>query len=195
MESITTTCLIDLAFDLSDDWKKLAHVLGLSGEVSRICDDYRRNVFEQAYRMLQTWKGKKGSQATYQVLREALAHEAVLRNDLVQEYCEGRDRSSLDEEIDLKGLKTGVVSSSDLLSIAKELGIKWVWIGRLLGLEDSLLDGIREDHIQVSDCQYKMLELWRRVKTTGATYQCLARALLHRTVCMRDVAEKFCVEN
>ena len=112
MESITTTCLIDLAFDLSDDWKKLAHVLGLSGEVSRICDDYRRNVFEQAYRMLQTWKGKKGSQATYQVLREALAHEAVLRNDLVQEYCEGRDRSSLDEGKRLKSFRSLLCSAS-----------------------------------------------------------------------------------
>ena len=113
MESITTTCLIDLAFDLSDDWKKLAHVLGLSGEVSRICDDYRRNVFEQAYRMLQTWKGKKGSQATYQVLREALAHEAVLRNDLVQEYCEGRDRSSLDEGKRLKSFRSLLYSTSN----------------------------------------------------------------------------------
>lgn len=100
-------------------------------------------------------------------------------------------------EIDLEGLKlkAGVVASSELPSIAKELGINWVWIGRLLGLKDSSLDVIRENHTQVSDCQHKMLELWCKEKTTGATYQCLARALSHRTVSMRAVAEKFCVEN
>ena len=90
MESITTNCLINLAFDLSNDWRELARVLDLSEEVPRICEDYRRNVSEQAYRMLKTWVGKKGSKATYQVLREALAHETVLRNDLVQKYCGGK---------------------------------------------------------------------------------------------------------
>ena len=96
-ESIPTSCLIDLAFDLSVDWKTLARVLGLDDEVSRICDDYRRNVFEQAYRMLQTWRRRNGSRATYQLLGEALAHQVVSRNDLAQKYCEGGSRSSLNE--------------------------------------------------------------------------------------------------
>lgn len=194
MESITTTCLIDLAFDLSVDWKTLARVLGLSEEVSRICDDYRRNVFEQAYRMLQTWKRKNGSRATFQALGDALSHDVVSRNDLAQRYCAGRNRNSLDEGIDLKGLKAGEVSISAVLSIANNFGKEWVWVGRLLGLEDSLLDSIREDHSQAYECTYKMLELWCKKKSGNATYECLARALLHRTVGMREVAEKFCVE-
>ena len=113
MESITTNCLINLAFDLSNDWRELARVLDLSEEVSRICEDYRRNVFEQAYRMLKTWVGKKGSKATYQVLREALAHETVLRNDLVQKYCEGRNRSSLDEGKRLESSRSFFHSASN----------------------------------------------------------------------------------
>ena len=112
MKSITTTCLIDLAFDLSVDWKTLARVLGLSEEVSRICDDYRRNVFEQAYRMLQTWKRRNGSQATYQALGEALSHDVVSRNDLAQKYCAGRNRSSLDEGKRLKSFRSLLCSAS-----------------------------------------------------------------------------------
>lgn len=96
--------------------------------------------------------------------------------------------------IDLKGLKAGEVSISAVLSIANNFGKEWVWVGRLLGLEDSLLDSIREDHSQAYECTYKMLELWCKKKSGNATYECLARALLHRTVGMREVAEKFCVE-
>lgn len=92
MESISTSCLINLAFDLSGDWKKLARVLDLADDVQRICEDYRRNVFEQAYRMLQTWKQRNGSLATYQVLGKALRKSVMSRNDLAQKYCEGENR-------------------------------------------------------------------------------------------------------
>ena len=97
--------------------------------------------------------------------------------------------------IDLKGLKTGMVTIADMLSIANNFGKEWMWVGRLLGLEDSLLDGIKEDLSQTYECTYKMLEWWCKKKDSDATYECLARALLHRTVGMREVAEKFCVDH
>lgn len=89
MESVSRICLIELAFDLCGHWKKLGLVLGLSGEVERISEDFRKNVFEQAYRMLQAWKQKNGSKATYQVLGEALRNQIVSRVDLAEKYCEG----------------------------------------------------------------------------------------------------------
>ena len=94
MESISTSCLINLAFDLSTDWKKLARVLDLADQVQRISEDYRRNVFEQAYRMLQTWKQRNGSLATFQALGEALGKSVMSRKDLAQKYCEGENRDS-----------------------------------------------------------------------------------------------------
>ena len=97
--------------------------------------------------------------------------------------------------INLKGLKTGMVTIADMLSIANNFGKEWMWVGRLLGLEDSLLDGIKEDLSQTYECTYKMLEWWCKKKDSDATYECLARALLHRTVGMREVAEKFCVDH
>lgn len=192
MESIATISLINLALDLSIDWKMLGRYLKLHQEVSSICVDYEE-VAEQAYRMLQLWRGKNGTQATYQALGKAL--KQVPRNDLVEDYCIGKNKDFLDQGIQIQGLKTGEVSNSDLTSIAKELGIKWVWVGRLLGLEDFLLDSIRMEQNRVSDCNYEMLQSWRKEKGTEATYECLARALSHRAVGMRNVAEKFCVEN
>ena len=91
MESIPTSCLVNLAFDLSSDWRKLARVLNLDDVVDRINEDYRRNVFEQAYRMLQIWKQRNGSSATYHVLGEALTKPELSRNDLAQKYCEGEN--------------------------------------------------------------------------------------------------------
>ena len=91
MASISTSCLVNLAFDLSSDWRKLARVLNLADVVDRINEDYRRNVFEQAYRMLQIWKQRNGSLATYQVLGDALRKPVISRNDLAQKYFEGEN--------------------------------------------------------------------------------------------------------
>lgn len=94
MESISTSCLISLALDLSVTWKQLARVLELADEVERISEDYRGNVFEQAYRMLLIWRQRNGSLATFQVLGEALRNPDISRNDLAQKYCENDNRDS-----------------------------------------------------------------------------------------------------
>jgi len=92
MGSVSTNCLINLALDLSSSWKKLARALKLEDEVERISEDNRRNVSEQAYRMLLIWKQRNGSLATLQVLAEALKKPTVLRKDLAQKYC-GNDNT------------------------------------------------------------------------------------------------------
>ena len=92
MESVSGRCMIDIAFDLCRDWKKFGHVNGLSKEVEQIDQDYRRNVFEQAYRILQAWKQKKGSRANYQELGESFRSGTLLRIDLAEKYCEGRNQ-------------------------------------------------------------------------------------------------------
>ncbi|PFX26467.1 hypothetical protein AWC38_SpisGene8846 [Stylophora pistillata] len=94
MESIATISLINLALDLSIDWKMLGRYLKLHQEVSSICADYEE-VAEQAYRMLQLWRGKNGTQATYQALGKAL--KQVPRNDLVEDYCIGKNKDFLDQ--------------------------------------------------------------------------------------------------
>ena len=94
MASIATISLFNLALDLSTDWKMLGRYLKLHQEVSSICADYEE-VAEQAYRMLQLWRGKNGTQATYQALGKAL--KQVPRNDLVEDYCIGKNKDFLDQ--------------------------------------------------------------------------------------------------
>ena len=98
MESVSTLCLIELAFDLCSDWKKLSYVLGFEyRDTDRICQDYGQNgVAEKAYRMLREWQAKNGSKATYEVLGNALRGEPVVRVDLAEKYCDGgfRDTSN-----------------------------------------------------------------------------------------------------
>ena len=81
-----------------------------------------------------------------------------------------------------------------MISIANDLGKDWLWVGRLLGLEDTALDDIKGTHTRMYEYSYNMLLLWVNSQGAQATYECLARALLHRTVGMRDVAEKYCLE-
>ena len=42
---------------------------------------------EKALNMLEKWKEKYGSEATYQVLYQALCHEFVDRKDLALKFC------------------------------------------------------------------------------------------------------------
>ena len=91
-------------------------------------------------------------------------------------------------------LKCGEVSSSDLFNIAADLGKEWMWVGRLLGLEDTPLDGVKETHEHPNDWCYQMLLLWKQKNGTHATYSWLAQALLHRAVGKRFFAEKYCIE-
>ena len=79
-------------------------------------------------------------------------------------------------------------------SISKDLGKDWLWVGRLLGIEDAVLDNIKESHTQLYECSFQMLKSWAGKNADQATYDCLARALLHRAVGKRDMAEKYCLE-
>lgn len=102
MESVSRSCLINLAFDLGRDWKKLGRVLELSSEVDRIFQDYRNNVCEQAYRLLLAWQQKNTSKATYEVLGEALRKQLLTRVDLAEKYCEGGYQDTLKTGIKLR---------------------------------------------------------------------------------------------
>lgn len=199
MESVSTLCLIELALDLCSEWKKLVYVLGLEyRDADRIFQDYRKNgVAEQAYRMLREWQAKNGSKATYEVLGNALRGAPVVRVDLAEKYCDGgfRDTSNEDWGDCSERVKCGKVSHKELRQIAHDFGKDWMWVGRLLGLDDSLLDGIKEANDDQHECSYKMLLQWMQRNSSQATYCWLAQVLLHRAVGKRLIFEKYCVRN
>ena len=78
--------------------------------------------------------------------------------------------------------------------IANHLGNKWVWVGCLLELEDTLLDDIKQRNDKQYECSREMLLLWIQKNSAQATYERLAQALLHGAVGNRTLAEKYCLK-
>ena len=68
-----------------------------------------------------------------------------------------------------------------------------MWVGRLLELEDTSLDDIKECNDKQYDCSHEMLLLWIQKNSAQATYEWLAQALLHRAVGKCTVAENYCL--
>ena len=71
----------------SDTWKKVARRLGINQPNITAIDDRHKGLSEKAYHMLLQWKQGNGSQATYQVLFEALTNELVSCRTLAETYC------------------------------------------------------------------------------------------------------------
>ena len=92
-------------------------------------------------------------------------------------------------------MRTGKVSDTDIVAISNELGTKWIWVGRLLGLEDTELDDIRENSGSHYECSHKMLLSWTQRSTSQATYEWLAQALSHTAVGRGLIAQKYCIED
>ena len=72
---------------VGDSWKKLARELGFNE--AEIIGFHKENekYAKKALSMLQGWKEKTRSEATYSVLYEALVDELVARRDLADEFC------------------------------------------------------------------------------------------------------------
>ena len=102
---------------------------------------------------------------------------------------------SILEILEKSHLRTGKVSDNDIVAISNELGTKWIWVGRLLGLEDTELDDIRENNGSVYECSHTMLLSWKQRSTSQATYEWLAQALRHTAVSKDLIAQKYCIQD
>ena len=92
-------------------------------------------------------------------------------------------------------MRTGKVSDTAIDAISNELGTKWIWVGRLLGLEDTELDDIRENNGSLYECSHTMLLSWTQKSTSQATYEWLAQALSHTAVGKGLIAQKYCIQD
>ena len=95
-----------------------------------------------------------------------------------------------------KNVKQQEITSIDLRSISKEIIKKRFRLGRALGVADSDLEEIKEKYRrQILDQSFRILKKWKDNKGRGATFRTLAQALLDRTVVLKSVLEKFCLED
>ena len=91
-------------------------------------------------------------------------------------------------------VKEGTPEDDDLEGLAEEIVAEWIELGRrLLKNHEANLYAIDKENEKYSDKAYKMLLKWKRAKGSGATFHVLHKALCHRLVNRRDLAEKFCL--
>ena len=76
-----------LSVRLGEDWTSLARRLQFVEVEIRAFNHDNKDLREKVLRMLMTWKHRGGSDATYQVLHDALIHEFVQRKDLAEMFC------------------------------------------------------------------------------------------------------------
>ena len=79
--------LEELAEYITDVYEKLGRRLEIhDAKLYALRKDYEK-CSEIAYQMLLHWKQRDASNATYQVLYDALCHSLVNRRDLAQKFC------------------------------------------------------------------------------------------------------------
>ena len=76
-----------LSRQLGNDWESLGRRLGYIDEGLTAFRRDKDGMFDATRRMLIDWKKTKGSDATYQVLHDALTHEFVGCKLLAEEFC------------------------------------------------------------------------------------------------------------
>jgi len=79
--------LSKLSREIGDKWKNLARRLEFTrAEISAYCAQNEK-LADRAFEMLMDWKQKKGSDASYQALYDALCHEFVGCRELAEKIC------------------------------------------------------------------------------------------------------------
>ena len=79
--------LENLGVDIGRDWKKLGRRLELDEPIIQEIDNGHGQLSEKGYNMLMRWKQNKGANATYKALHDALQHNLIHRQDLVEKFC------------------------------------------------------------------------------------------------------------
>ena len=89
--------------------------------------------------------------------------------------------------------KLGAPDDAELLSIAQNIVKIWRPLGLALGLTNSHLDEISEDHKdKVLERAYAMLRKWKESIGSEANYERLAQGLDHQAVQKRELIDAFC---
>ena len=76
-----------LSTQLGDNWERLGRRLSFNDAALSEFRTLNVGMAERARRMLFNWKQRKGAEATYQVLYDALTHEFVSCTLLAETFC------------------------------------------------------------------------------------------------------------
>lgn len=92
-------------------------------------------------------------------------------------------------------MKVGVPTDEELEELGNEISVRWLNLGRRLGVIEQTLQKIAEagDPVRQWVKGYQMLLRWKQTEGSTATYKVLHDALVHPLLQHRDLAEKFCL--
>jgi len=83
----TSDDLQHLSLKLGTSWKPLARCLKFDKASITVFHKENEEFTEKALSMLQKWKAKYGSGATFRVLHDALCDERVCERELAEQFC------------------------------------------------------------------------------------------------------------
>ena len=88
LERVSDGDLQSIALAVKGKRKRLGRVLGVTDDqLDSIVEENPRDVSEQSYQILRSWKSGKGSGATYNELAQALLDRTVLMESVMTKYC------------------------------------------------------------------------------------------------------------
>ena len=89
--------------------------------------------------------------------------------------------------------KDGVVEDGELEELSEQLGSSWEKLARRLKFKKAQITGFDKDNQEYAKKALGMLERWKEKCGPDASYRVLYKALRHRLVQRRDLAEQFCI--
>jgi len=86
--SLSKDDLRHIAHAVKRSRKRLGRALGVSNDqIDTEVEEHRSDVDEQSYQILLKWVQKKGNQATYDALAQALLDRTVMMKSVMEKYC------------------------------------------------------------------------------------------------------------
>lgn len=86
------------------------------------------------------------------------------------------------------------MSLNDRLLLARDLGVRWDQLCRIL-LGDVLVMHIDQDKDNLFDKCFATLNQWCESQGSKATYTALGMALMHKDLQFEDLCKKYCLES
>jgi len=78
-----------LGREIGNRWINLGLRLGVEETMIKVINRVNKQLSEKGFQVLMYWERRKGPEATYLALCDALQHESVGRGDLAKKYCFG----------------------------------------------------------------------------------------------------------
>lgn len=91
-----------------------------------------------------------------------------------------------------KEIRDGEVDKNDLEELSTELGKSWEDLASGLKFDQAEIENFDLMNKELRKKSYRMLCAWKRKKASSATYTVLYKALCHKYVGRKDLAEKYC---